>query len=153
MILNCLNILQFFLMEPVETCWGTSHRPSRAPCDPRLTWAILLELGPLPSPQPSRCPGSNALPWTVLNVPTASPTCACVLSRFSRVQLCTTLRTVACQAPLSMGLSRQEYWSGLPWPPPGDPPDPGIEPGSLTSPALACGCFTTSITWEAQPVP
>ena len=41
--------------------------------------------------------------------------------------------TVACQAPLSMGCSRQEYWSGLPFPPPGDRPDPGIEP---TSPAL-----------------
>ena len=39
--------------------------------------------------------------------------------------------TVACQAPLSMGFSRQEYWSGLPCPPPGDLPNPGIEPGSL----------------------
>ena len=38
--------------------------------------------------------------------------------------------TVACQAPLSMGFSRQEYWSGLPFPSPGDLPDPGIEPGS-----------------------
>src|SRR5574337_1098638 len=38
--------------------------------------------------------------------------------------------TVACQAPLSMELSRQEYWSGLPFPPPGDLPDPGIKPGS-----------------------
>ena len=42
--------------------------------------------------------------------------------------------TVACQAPLSVGFSRQEYWSGLPFPPLGDLPDPGIEP---TSPALA----------------
>ena len=41
-----------------------------------------------------------------------------------------TPRTVACQAPLSMGFSRQEYWSGLPLPSPGDLPDPGIEPGS-----------------------
>ena len=40
--------------------------------------------------------------------------------------------TVACQAPLSMGFSRQEYWSGLPFPSPGDLPDPGIEPGSPT---------------------
>ena len=38
--------------------------------------------------------------------------------------------TVACQAPLSIGFSRQEYWSGLPFPSPGDLPDPGIEPGS-----------------------
>ena len=47
--------------------------------------------------------------------------------------------TVAHQAPLSMGFSRQEHWSGLPFPPPGDPPDPGIEP---VSPALAGGFFT-----------
>ena len=54
-----------------------------------------------------------------------------------------TLWTVACQAPLSMGFSRQEYWSGLPCPPPGDLPNPGIEPVSLTPPALAAGFFTT----------
>ena len=54
--------------------------------------------------------------------------------------------TVACQAPLSMGFSRQEYWSGLPCPPPGDLPDPGIEPSSLMSPASAGGFFTTSAT-------
>ena len=63
--------------------------------------------------------------------------CACVLSCFSRVRFCATLRTIACQAPLSMGSSRQEYWSGLPCPPPGDLPDPRIEPVSLMSPALA----------------
>ena len=50
--------------------------------------------------------------------------------------------TVALQDPLSMEFSRQEYWSRLPFPPPGDPPDPGIEPASLTSPALAGGFFT-----------
>ena len=48
----------------------------------------------------------------------------------SRVQLFATLWTVAYQAPLSMGFSRQEYWSGLPFPSPGDLPDAGIEPGS-----------------------
>ena len=57
-----------------------------------------------------------------------------------------TLWTVAHQAPLSMGVSRQEYWSGLPCPPPGDLPDPGIEPVSLASPALAGSFFT----WEAK---
>ena len=51
-----------------------------------------------------------------------------VLSHFSHVQLFATLWTVACQAPLSMGLSRQEYWSGLPFPSPGSLPNPGIEP-------------------------
>ena len=57
--------------------------------------------------------------------------------------------TVARQAPLSMEFSRQEYWSGLPFPTPGDLPSPGIEPVSLESPALAGGFFTTSAAWEA----
>ena len=49
-----------------------------------------------------------------------------------------------------MGFSRQEYWSGLPFPSPGDLPDPGIESVSLRSPALAGGFLNTSATWEAQ---
>ena len=61
----------------------------------------------------------------------------CVLSRFSRVQLSATLWTMACQAPLSIGFSRQEYWSGLSRPPSGHLPDPGIKPAYLRSPALA----------------
>ena len=76
----------------------------------------------------------------------------CVLSCFSRVWLCETPWTVARQVPLSMGFSRQEYWSGLPCPPPGDLSDPGIKPVSLTlhvPPALAGRFFTTSATWEA----
>ena len=67
----------------------------------------------------------------------------------SHVQLSATPLTVACQAPLSMWFSRQEYWNGLPCPPPGDLPDPGIESASLMSPSLAGGFFTTSSTWEA----
>ena len=70
------------------------------------------------------------------------------------LQLCVPLFeipwTVARQAPLSMGFPRQEYWSGLSCPPPGDLPDPKVEPASLMSPALADGFFTTSATWEAQ---
>ena len=66
----------------------------------------------------------------------------------SRVWLCVTPWTVAHQAPLSVKFSRQEYWSGLPFPPPGDLPDPGIEPTSLTSPALAF--FTIWATREAH---
>ena len=65
--------------------------------------------------------------------------------------------TVARQAPLSMGFSRQEYWSGLPCPSPGDLPDPGMEPRSLASPALAGKFFTARATWEPwwchNPVP
>ena len=71
-------------------------------------------------------------------------------SHFSRILLFLTLWTVAHQAPLSMGFSRQEYWSGLSCPPPGDLPNPGIEPTSLMSPALAGIFFTSSATWEAQ---
>ena len=57
--------------------------------------------------------------------------------------------TVARKAPLSLLFSRQEYWSGLPLPPPGDLPElGGTKPASLASPALACGFFTTT-TWEA----
>ena len=67
----------------------------------------------------------------------------CVLSSFSHVQLFATPGTVAYQAPLPMGFSRQEHWSGLPFPAPGDLPDPGIETASLVSPALAGGFFTT----------
>ena len=72
-----------------------------------------------------------------------------VLSHFRRIQLFAALWTVAHQAPLSMGFSRQELWSGLPYPPPGDLPNPGIEPMSLTFPALAGEFFTTRVTWEA----
>ena len=60
-----------------------------------------------------------------------------------------TLWTVACQASVSMGFSRLECWSGLPFPLPGDLPNLRIKPASLTSPALAGGFFTTSTTWEA----
>ena len=58
--------------------------------------------------------------------------------------------TVAHQASLSMEFFRQEYWSGLPFPPSRDLPDPGIKPTSLESPALAGRFFTTCATWEAQ---
>ena len=54
----------------------------------------------------------------------------------------------ACQAPLSMGFSKQEYWSELPFPTPGDLPNPGIEPTSLASLALASEFFTTSATFR-----
>ena len=60
----------------------------------------------------------------------------CVLNHFSHVQVFASLSIVDCQAPLSMGFSRQEYCSGLPCPPPGDLPDPGIEPMSPVAPAL-----------------
>ena len=75
---------------------------------------------------------------------------SCVFSRFHYEWLSVTLWTVAWQAPLSMGFSRQKYWSELPCPSPGDLHDPGIKPASLVSPASAGGFFTTRATWEAQ---
>ena len=77
---------------------------------------------------------------------------ACMLNCFSHVLLCVTLWITARQSPLSMGFSRQGYWSGLPCPPPGDFPDPGIEPKSLMSPVLAGRFFTTSATWRTPVV-
>ena len=79
--------------------------------------------------------------------------CACILSRFSCVRLFVTPWTIAHQAPLSMGILQARILSGLPCPPPGDLPHPGIEPTSLMSPAWADGFFTTSATWEPQKVP
>ena len=71
-----------------------------------------------------------------------------MLRSFSHVLLFATPWTVAYQTPLSVGFPRQEYWSGSSFPTPGDLSDPGIEPASLASPALAGGFFTTSTTWE-----
>ena len=68
-------------------------------------------------------------------------------------QSCLTLFNLmdhSLKSPLSMGFSRQEYWSELPCPPPGALPDPEIEPASLMSPALAARFFTTSSAWEAH---
>ena len=75
------------------------------------------------------------------------------LSSSSVAQLCLTLCdpwTVALQVPLSMKFSNQEYWSGLPFSPPGDLPNSEIEPTSLMSLALADGFFTNCTTWEDQ---
>ena len=67
--------------------------------------------------------------------------CGAGAQLLNRVPVFVTLWTAALQAPLSMGFSRQEYWSGLPFPSPGDLPDPGIKP---MSPALAGRFFTTA---------
>ena len=72
-----------------------------------------------------------------------------MLSCFSHIQFFVTPWTVTYQSSLSMGFSREEYWSGLPCPPWGLP-DPGIELAFLISPALAGGFFITSATWEAH---
>ena len=78
-------------------------------------------------------------------------TCAILhpLLSFSHVLLFVIPWTVACQTPLSIGFSRQEYWGGLLFPTPGDLPNPRIEPASFKSPALPTGFFTTCDTLEA----
>ena len=74
----------------------------------------------------------------------------CVLCVHNQVQLFVILWTVAQQTPLSMGFSRQEYWIGLPFPPPGDLPDPGIQSWALEFTALAGGFVTISTTWDSE---
>ena len=71
---------------------------------------------------------------------------ACLISLFSLVRLFATAWTLAHQTPLSMGLSRQESWSGLPCPPPRDLSSPGVEPMTSVSPALT-GRFSTAEPW------
>ena len=128
-----------------------------------LNWIFQLLLSP---PQESECVQGRfshcfplaplhrwaVLPWEIAPPPWKSDSSftkcsACMLSHFSRVRLWVTPWTAVCQAPLSMGFSRQEYWSGLPCPPPGVLSNPGTEPASLLSPALAGGSFTTNATW------
>jgi len=70
------------------------------------------------------------------------------MHNFSHVQFFATLWTLVLQASVSMGFSRQEYWSGLSCPCAGNLPNPGMEPISLTSPALEGRFFTASVTWE-----
>ena len=80
----------------------------------------------------------------------ASKTHACMLSRFSCVWLFAILWTLSARLLCPGGFSREKYWSWLPCPPPGNLPNPGVEPASLKSAALAGGFFTTSTPWAAQ---
>ena len=77
------------------------------------------------------------------------PLAACMLNCLSRVWLFAAPRTVACQASLSMGFPRQEYWSRLPFSTPGALSSLGIKPSTPASPALAGGFFYHCVTWEA----
>ena len=79
------------------------------------------------------------------SLPITAKSNSCMLSHAGVSHSFVTLCTVAHQALLSTELSRQEYWNGLPFPPPRDLPNPGMEPASLVSPALAGGFFTTSV--------
>ena len=102
---------------------------------------------------------THSLPYTYTLTPSILPTPglpkANSLVRAKSLQSCLILcDPMNCSplAPLSMGFSRQEHWSGLPCPPAGDLPDPGIKPTSLMSPELAGRFFTTSVIW-GPPVP
>ena len=82
----------------------------------------------------------------IINIYITLGVCMRAKSLQSCPTLCDPMDYIACQFPLSMGFFRQEYWSGLPCPSPGDRSDPGIEPVSL---ALAWVFFTASAAWEA----
>ena len=118
------------------------------PCSPLFLLLFYFSSSFVSLTLPNSGPG---LSWLCLLLPLSIPLRACMLSCFSCFRLFATLckefATVAYQDPLSMGFSRQEYWSGLPFPPPGDLPDPGIKPAS---PALAGGFFTPRATWESS---
>ena len=88
--------------------------------------------------------------WGRFNLVTFIELFLVAVQSLSHVRLFATPWTVAHQDPLSMGLSRQEYWSGLSCPPPGDLPNPGMGPVSFMFPTLAGGFFTTSATWEVD---
>ena len=97
--------------------------------------------------------GNGGLGWAAMKmvkIPYPECVCVCVCARaciqsFSHVRLLAIPWTVACQAPLSMTFFRQEYRSGLPFPPPGDLPDPGIKPASPVSPALQVDSIPLSL--------
>ena len=123
-----------FLNTSLPEVSGCESLPFPAPSHLQ-TW---LQLPPFSPPFPvSLCPSSHS-----------RLCCACYA--ISVVSDSVTLWTITLQAPLTVGFSRQDYWNGLPCPPPGDRPDPGIEPSSLMSPALAGGFSTPSATWEAH---
>ena len=116
---------------------------------------------PVPSPRDLPDPGieSGSPASQADSLPSEPPYFACyiyigicMLSHFNHAWLFVIIWTVACQAPLFMGFSRQEYWSGVPFLLQGNPPDLGIELTPLISPVSAGRFFTTSITWEAAPL-
>ena len=111
---------------------------------PSHMWCLCFHVRPLET-LTQRSPISTSRtqnsPWKFCKQPDQ---CLLVPSRFSHGQLFVTPWTVTHQAPLSLEFSWQEYWSGLPFPSLGDPPNPEIEPTSLRSPALAGWFFTTS---------
>ena len=126
--------------------WGLSREEELTGTWRAGPWAWLPCAGSCLGHQGMRWPVWLTRPPTTSTVPgPARVLCSmhvCMQRHFSHVLLFVTPWTVAYQVPLSAGFSRQEYWSGLPLPPPRDPSDPRIKPESLASPALAGGFFT-----------
>ena len=120
------------VLRPLDLDWNYTHISPRTPA-----WRCQV-MGQIPM---SQFFAINLYKYASL---------ACMLSHYSHVWLFATAWTVAHQAPLSMGFSRQEYWSGLPRPPPGDLPNPGVEPKSPVSPALAGRFFIHWATRETH---
>ena len=118
--------------------------------------------GGLPFPTPGDLPDPGIKPTFLASPALAGGLCTtrdpweahalCVCAKLLQLCLNVTLWTIAHQAPLSMGFSRQEYWGGLPFPTPGYLLDPGIEPMFLESPTLTGGFLHNSATWET-PIP
>ena len=117
--------------------WLSHHSESFNNCRATECWGLAV----------LHLPPEMVFSLAEVSLPTKVQTC--IPSHFSCVQFFATLWTVAHQAPLSIGFSRQEYWSGLPRLSLGDLPNPGIELASLMSPALAGGFFATSTIWKA----
>ena len=137
--------------EPQEGAWAGGVRSDRIHRQAEVTGEMGLGGGGgCAWVEQSREPLSRSRPSLALVPRFISTHCmpASMLSHFSHVQLFETPRTIAHQAPLSTGFSRQDYWSGLPFPPLGDLPHPGMKPMSHVSSALAERFFTTSATWE-----
>ena len=141
-----------FGIATLENCWTNTYIPLAAAkslqscptlCDPINS-----------SPPGSPIPGIlqvTTLEWVAISFSNAWKWKVKV-KLLSRVQLFSTSWTAAFEAPLSMGFSRQVYWSGLPFPSPGDLPYPGIEPAPLVFPALAGGFSTTAPCGKPIPV-
>ena len=134
--MKSLGCVQLF-----ATPWTVAyHAPPSMGFSRQEYWSGLSFPSPGNLPDPETEPGSPALAGGFFTTaPPGKPNVNVNVKSLSRVRLSATSWTVAYQAPRSMEFSRQESWSGLPFPSPGDLPDPGTEPGS---PALAGGFFT-----------
>ena len=140
---NYLGIIQ-------AVTWRLRH--SGCPVHVRIFILCMNHQKALFSSISSLCSASRIFLTATLELGAWCPVSACMLSPFRCIQLCETQSTAVHKAPLSVRFSRRESWSGLPCPPPGDLPDPGVKPASLMSPASAGGLFPPSATWGAADV-